>query len=173
MRYFAACCSIAFLSFSAIAEDALQESTVPEVITETSVVVNEPDAAPAVATDVPPPTLFQVKIEKHSEEELLELLTRAEKIAAGEDQYITSDPIVLVLSGEEIELFKRENYRDHKPLVDMAARLDAFNIIDVKVCTHWMSQRGIELTDLPPFVDDVPQAYQENTRLEKAGYAYF
>ena len=57
--------------------------------------------------------------------------------------------------------------------MDLAARLDAFNIIDVKVCNNWMAQRGIELTDLPPFVDNVPVAQQETVRLEKAGYAYF
>jgi intracellular sulfur oxidation DsrE/DsrF family protein len=134
----------------------------------------EIEAIPAVASaESLIPTKFQARIERHSADEIYELLTRAEKIAAGQDEYSTAEPVILVLSGEEIELFKRENYRDHKPLVDLAARLDAFNIIDVKVCNNWMAQRGIELTDLPPFVDNVPVAQQETVRLEKAGYAYF
>lgn len=134
----------------------------------------EIEAIPAVASaESLIPTKFQARIERHSADEIYELLTRAEKIAAGQDEYNTEEPVILVLSGEEIELFKRENYRDHKPLVDLAARLDAFNIIDVKVCNNWMAQRGIELTDLPPFVDNVPVAQQETVRLEKAGYAYF
>ena len=134
----------------------------------------EIEAIPAVASaESLIPTKFQARIERHSADEIYELLTRAEKIAAGQDEYSTEEPVILVLSGEEIELFKRENYRDHKPLVDLAARLDAFNIIDVKVCNNWMAQRGIELTDLPPFVDNVPVAQQEAVRLEKAGYAYF
>ncbi len=134
----------------------------------------EIEAIPAVASaESLIPTKFQARIERHSADEIYELLTRAEKIAAGQDEYSTEEPVILVLSGEEIELFKRENYRDHKPLVDLAARLDAFNIIDVKVCNNWMAQRGIELTDLPPFVDNVPVAQQETVRLEKAGYAYF
>ena len=50
---------------------------------------------------------------------------------------------------------------------------NAFNIIDVKVCRHWTGQRGIELTDLPPFIEGVSSADQESKRLESAGYAYF
>ena len=104
---------------------------------------------------------------------MLALLQRAEKIASGQDVYRTREPVMLVLSGDEIELFKRDNYRDNKALVDLAARLDAFNIIDVKVCRHWTGQRGIELTDLPPFIEGVSSADQESKRLESAGYAYF
>ena len=126
---------------------------------------------PASVEDIP--ALFQARINEHSADEMLALLQRAEKIASGQDVYRTREPVMLVLSGDEIELFKRDNYRDNKALVDLAARLDAFNIIDVKVCRHWTGQRGIELTDLPPFIEGVSSADQENKRLEKAGYAYF
>lgn len=129
-----------------------------------------PVTSPAI-DDIP--SLFQAKIQEHSADEMLRLLQRAEKIASGQDEYVTRDPVILVLSGDEIALFKRENYRDNKALIDLAARLDAFNIIDVKVCRYWTGQRGIEMTDLPPFIEGVSSADQENKRLEKAGYAYF
>lgn len=200
MRNLVFMCALALLPMSALAEEAAvvapelvgtgsvsSELVDPELVGSGQVVpdvankpaaVNEADetmaaAVPAAATEIITPSRFQARIEKHSAEEIYELLSRAEKIAAGRDEYSTKEPVVLVLSGEEIELFKRENYRNNKSLVDLAARLDAFNIIDVKVCTNWMSQRGIELTDLPPFVDNVPQADQESMRLEKDGYAYF
>lgn len=188
MRNLVFMCALAFLPISALAEgvaavapELVSSELVGSVPVVTDVAVPptatnetiEAEAVPAVATDIITPSRFQARIEKHSAEEIYELLFRAEKIAAGRDEYSTKEPVVLVLSGEEIELFKRENYRNNKSLVDLAARLDAFNIIDVKVCTNWMSQRGIELTDLPPFVDNVPQADQESIRLEKDGYAYF
>jgi len=134
------------------------------------------EVVPAAANASPDgkiPSLFQARIEQHTADEMLALLQRAERIAAGQDEYRTRDPVVLVLNGDEIELFKRENYRTNKPLIDLAARLDAFNIIDVKVCKNWTAQRGIELTDLPPFIEGVSSGSQENKRLEQAGYAYF
>ena len=116
---------------------------------------------------------YQAFIQRHNAEELFDLLQRAEKIASGQLEYNTQEPIPLVLTGEEIELFKRANYRDNKSLVDMAARLEAFNIIDIKVCSRWLGDRGIEMTDLPPFIDSVVSGEFEVERLQKEGYALF
>jgi len=162
--------------FSALmfAAAAQAEDGVPEVAPALVVDAEQQagvEALPAATESIP--TLFQAKIEEHTAEEMFSLLSRAERIAAGQDEYSTEEPIAMVLYGDEIEFFKRQNYRDNKALVDLAARLDAFNIIDVKVCTYWLSQRGIELTDLPPFIDSVSAGDQETRRLEKAGYAYF
>ena len=167
------------LSFAAHADEDLQEvssssgSENPAVAPVEAVQEGEVTAEviPASTEDIP--ALFQARIQEHSAEEMLALLQRAEKIASGQDVYRTREPVMLVLSGDEIELFKRDNYRDNKALVDLAARLDAFNVIDVKVCRHWTGQRGIELTDLPPFIEGVSSADQESKRLESAGYAYF
>ena len=134
---------------------------------------NDLEGAEAIPVVTETPSLFQARIQEHSAAELYTLLSRAERISGGLDEYRTQAPIAMVLYGEEIELFKRENYRENKALVDLAARLDAFNIVDVKVCRDWMAQRGIEITDLPPFVDSVSAGNQEVKRLEKAGYAYF
>lgn len=119
------------------------------------------------------PNLFRANIQEHSAIEMLSLLQRAEEMASGQDGHTTRDPIIFVLSGDEITLFERGNYRDNKPLIDLAARLEAFDIVDLKVCRYWIGQRGIEMTDLPPFVEGVSSAEQENIRLLKAGYAYF
>lgn len=167
------------LSFAAHADEDLQEvssssgSENPAIAPVEAVQEGEVTAEviPASTEDIP--ALFQARIQEHSAEEMLALLQRAEKIASGQDVYRTREPVMLVLSGDEIELFKRDNYRDNKALVDLAARLDAFNVIDVKVCRHWTGQRGIELTDLPPFIEGVSSADQESKRLESAGYAYF
>lgn len=165
--------SLAFAQEEAAAATSVAAPAVEATVEPAVAIDGEPEAAPAVVAETTIPTLFQARIAEHSADEMLALLSRAEKIASGQDEYITQDPVVLVLSGDEIELFKRENYRTNKALVDLAARLDAFNIVDVKVCTQWTAQRGIELTDLPPFIESVPAGDQEMKRLEKAGYAYF
>ena len=166
-------------SLSVSANQDVQEASSPTAVDNSDIspveAVQEGEVTaeiiPASVEDIP--ALFQARINEHSADEMLALLQRAEKIASGQDVYRTREPVMLVLSGDEIELFKRDNYRDNKALVDLAARLDAFNIIDVKVCRQWTGQRGIELTDLPPFIEGVSSAEQENKRLQKAGYAYF
>ena len=167
------------LSFAAHADEDLQEVSSASGIENPAIAPVEAVQEGEVTAEVIPastedtPALFQARIQEHSADEMLALLQRAEKIASGQDVYRTREPVMLVLSGDEIELFKRDNYRDNKALVDLAARLDAFNVIDVKVCRHWTGQRGIELTDLPPFIEGVSSADQESKRLESAGYAYF
>lgn len=116
---------------------------------------------------------LQANITLHTLDELKQLLDQAEKIANGDTEYNTSEPIAVVLHGEEIKAFMRANYRENKSLVDLAARLDAFNVIDVKVCKRWMGANGIMVSDLPPFVEPVPFGAGERVRLEEVGYAYF
>jgi intracellular sulfur oxidation DsrE/DsrF family protein len=116
---------------------------------------------------------LQADVALHTLAELQQLLEQAEKIANGESQYNTNEPISVVLHGEEIKAFVRSNYRSNKALVDLAARLDAFNIIEVKACKRWMGANDIMESELPPFVEAVPFGAGERDRLEKAGYAYF
>ncbi|CCK74398.1 conserved hypothetical protein [Oleispira antarctica RB-8] len=116
---------------------------------------------------------LQANVALHTLAELKQLLEQAEKIANDDSEYHTDEPISIVLHGEEINAFIRSNYRSNKALVDLAARLDAFNVIDVKVCKRWMGANGIMESQLPPFVEPVPFGAGERARLEKAGYAYF
>ena len=121
------------------------------------------------------PSKLQANIELHTLEELKQLLVQAEMIANDEagSEYVTDKPISVVLHGEEINAFVRSNYRNNKALVDLAARLDAFNVIEVKVCKRWMGANGIVESQLPPFIEPVPFGLGERERLQKAGYAYF
>jgi hypothetical protein len=116
---------------------------------------------------------LQADVALHTLAELKQLLEQAEKIANGGTEYNTDEPIAVVLHGEEIKAFVRSNYRDHKALVDLAARLDAFNIIEVKACKRWIGANGIMANELPPFIETVPFGGAERNRLVKAGYAYF
>ncbi len=120
-----------------------------------------------------PSQKLQANITLHSLAELKQLLLQAEQIASGNSQYSVDEPIAVVLHGEEIKAFVRRNYRSNKELVDLAARLDAFNVIDIKVCKRWMGANGIMANELPPFVEAVPFGAGERERLKKAGYAYF
>lgn len=119
------------------------------------------------------PQKLQALVQLHTAEELRSLLSRAEQIANGEAEYNTDEPIALVLHGQEIEIFKRSNYRDNKELVDLAARLDAFNVVDLKVCQRWMGENNLSEGDLPPFLEAVPFGGDEVRRLQGVGYAFF
>lgn len=116
---------------------------------------------------------FIAQIELHTVEELESVLTRAEALSVQGSGYSQSSPIQLVLHGEEVRVFLRDNYLQHKPLVDLAARLDAFNVIDIKVCEFWMGQNDLEKNQLPPFIDTVPFAPAEKLRLKVNGYVNF
>jgi intracellular sulfur oxidation DsrE/DsrF family protein len=143
----------------------------PALHTETLAVVAVADSS--IKVDKSQPLKLQANIGLHTLTELRELLEQAEGIANGDAEYNTKDPIAVVLHGEEIRAFLRSNYRVNKSLVDLAARLDAFNVIDVKVCKRWMGANGIMVNDLPSFVEPVPFGGAERDRLEAAGYAYF
>jgi intracellular sulfur oxidation DsrE/DsrF family protein len=143
----------------------------PEVQVQVMASISVPDSVVKEATAEL--QKFQANVAQHTLSELKQLLEQAETIANGESQYNTEEPISVVLHGEEIKAFVRSNYRSNKALVDLAARLDAFNIIDVKVCKRWMGANGIMASELPPFVEAVPFGVGERERLKKAGYAYF
>lgn len=116
---------------------------------------------------------FIAQVQAHTESEIETLLGRAEgvleKVLKGEP--VT--PIQFVLHGEEVRMFFRRNYGAHKSIVDQAAKLDAFNVIDIKVCETWMRLQGESLGELYPFIETVPLGPAEERRLVKQGYIYF
>lgn len=116
---------------------------------------------------------LQANIVLHTQAELEQLLAQAEAISNNEEQYNLNQPIAVVLHGEEIKAFVRANYRTNKALVDLAARLDAFKVIDIKVCKRWIGQNNIMLNQLPAFLEPVPFGADEKARLQRSGYAYF
>jgi len=112
--------------------------------------------------------LFVVK--DHSIEELEALLVRAEEVSQSKPEDFEDLEIVMVIHGPDIDFFTNQNHENNGQLLDVAARLDSFNVIDMKVCETTMSMRGVERNDIPPFIETVPFAPTEiKNRLEQ-GY---
>lgn len=137
-----------------------------------AVVLPEEGIAPSGVQGLQPGSKIQAVVRLHTAEELQALLTRAEELSRSVD-YRNNEPVRLVLSGDEIAIFVRSSYRGNKALVDLAARLDAFNVVELKVCQHWMARNQVETADLPAFLDPVTNGAEEVTRMQLEGYASF
>ena len=74
-------------------------------------------------------------------------------------------PIAFVIYGPDVGIFFRENYSAFKPIVDLAARLSALEVIDIKVCQVSYEKEGLDKSTLLPFVTTVPFGPAEVTRL--------
>lgn len=115
-------------------------------------------------------TKYLFDVSNHSATELESLLQRAEEIRETHADGYDDLDIVLILHGPDINIFRQENYNKHKPLVDLAAKLDAFKIIDMKICEKSMSSMGVERSEVPAFIESVPYAPNEIQRLGEEGY---
>jgi intracellular sulfur oxidation DsrE/DsrF family protein len=118
---------------------------------------------------------YLVAIELHTEEELLQALERSEQLL---NQGILSrhspSPVRFVLHGPEAKILLLQNYPRYKGIVDLAARLSAFGVVDLKVCETWMGGNRVNREELPPFVGTVPYGPNEVRRLMKEqDYIYF
>ena len=83
-------------------------------------------------------------------------------------------PVVFVLHGPEVAIFFRDNYERFKPIVDLAARLSAFEVVELTVCETRMGVLGRDRDQLLPFVGTVPFGPREVERLlSEQGYIYF
>lgn len=112
-------------------------------------------------------------LEAHTPNELTSILKRAEEVLERQESYSSQQPIALILHGEETAAFLKNNYQDYRELVDLAARLDAFNVIDVRVCETWMRDNGVSREQLPPFVTTVPYGPAAEQELLGRGYEHF
>ena len=101
---------------------------------------------------------------------LADLLYRAEDLIESTPR---PEPIIILLHGPEAEPFLRRNYSANREVVNLAARLDAFKIVDVKVCETWMRDNDVNVDEMPPFVETVPYAPAAVERLEASGYIRF
>ena len=108
----------------------------------------------------------------HTPEELSAILDQAESWADARDEY-PSSPIAIVLHGQEANAFVKQNYPMYRALVDKAAKLDAFKVVDIKICEAWMGINQVRRDQLPAFVDTVPFGPSEEKRLLDAGYQRF
>ena len=75
--------------------------------------------------------------------------------------------IAIVLHGDELQLFQKNNYASNRTVVERARMLDQESIIDIKACQTMMRVLDIEQSELPSFIEQVPFAPAEIERLQK------
>jgi hypothetical protein len=130
-----------------------------------------PEPSEPIEELLPAKALLDISV--HTTEEIAVLFDRAEKLAMTPRPHGEGASVVLVLHGPEVEFFSINNYDKYKEIVDRAARLDAFDIVDVKICQTMMNIKGIDRDDIPSFIEQVPLGSAEMERLLKEGYVYF
>ena len=83
-------------------------------------------------------------------------------------------PASFVLHGPEVAVFFKENYSANKELMDLAARLTAFGVVNIKVCETQAGVLGRDKSNLLPFVGTVSFGPAEELRLiQQEGYLQF
>jgi intracellular sulfur oxidation DsrE/DsrF family protein len=114
------------------------------------------------------------RIDFEQADQILDALQRAEAYYQEGGLNLNHPPMAFVIYGPPVAIFFKDNYRDNKAIVDLAARLTALNIIDVKVCEFSYEAEGLDTDNLLPFVTTVPFGPDEETRLvEDERYNYF
>lgn len=127
-------------------------------------------STPAV-DGVPERAVLDVSV--HTIEGLRVLFERAEELAMTPRPRGENASVVLVLHGPEVEFFVIKNYDEYRDIVDQAARLDAFDVVDVKMCQTMIGERGIKQNDIPSFIELVPYGPGEVEQLKQEGYVAF
>ncbi|MBU1190655.1 MAG: hypothetical protein KKA36_01890 [Gammaproteobacteria bacterium] len=118
--------------------------------------------------DEQPSTVYDLSV--HDPQTMQALLVRLDQLARQPSPQSQAARIALVLHGPELEYFTIRNYAMHRELVDLAAKLDAFQVIEVKACNSMLRQMGLEAADMPAFIEIVPYGPDEVNRLVGSGY---
>ncbi len=120
-------------------------------------------------------TRYVADIELHTTAELHSVLERAEQLLVnGLAPQSNPATITFILHGPEVISLLRKNYLQHKATVDLAARLSALGVLEVKACETWMGGNSVRPEELQPFVGTVSYAPGEVRRLtDEEGYLYF
>lgn len=127
-----------------------------------------PPNSPVIATG------FLARVMLDSPEDVERALLRAEQYYQEGNVQEGDNPLAFVLHGPEVEIFVQENYEEYKSIVDLAARLSAFNVVDVTVCRTRLGALGENEQALMPFVKTVPFGPAEVERLlDDEEYVYF
>ena len=137
----------------------------------TAVNVAEPLSGHASSLQVIPENNVVFDISVHSVDELRSILRRAEELVTGPRSASQPATIAIMLHGREIEYFAIDKYAEYRDIVDLAARLDAYNVIEFKMCETAMKDYGIEKTNIPGFIEFVPNGDRELEQLSRKGYA--
>lgn len=120
------------------------------------------------------PNGYLARISLDAPNDLKNALIRAENLYLEGKAGQADAPLSFVLHGPEVALFFKENYQQNKEMVDIAARLTAFKVVEVRVCETRMGVLGRDRSELVPFVGTVPFGPAEINRLLKTEkYVYF
>lgn len=118
---------------------------------------------------------YVVDVTLHTLPEIEALLNRAEKLhesSSASNINNNSAGIALVLHGDEIKFFDKKQYKKNKKIVDKAAKLDANNVIEIKICNTKLRELGLDKKDMPAFIETVPYGPEEIKKLRSKGYLY-
>ena len=69
-----------------------------------------------------------------------------------------------------VEMFTEDNGENNKEWIGVAAKLDAFKVIDLKICEMSMSNMGINRKQVPRFIISISFAPDEIERLKANSY---
>ncbi len=123
-------------------------------------------AAVAFAQSDPHPPGYVFDVTVSSAQQLEIILKRAEDLRELFNPAEHSR-IAVVLHGNELQLFQKDNYALHSSVVERARQLDRDQIIDIKACQTMMRVLEIGANELPDFIEQVPFAPAEIERLER------
>ena len=124
-------------------------------------------------TDNLDPTGYVFGVTVRTAQQLGIVLDRADSLRAlfNPEQH---SRIAIVLHGDELKLFQKENYSANQSIVERARLLDQAQIIDIKACQTMMRTLDIQQSELPGFIEQVPLGTAEVERLNKGlGFTRF
>ncbi len=117
---------------------------------------------------------YVARILNDSPEEVADALERADKLYSEGKLSQNANPIAIILHGPEVEIFFKDKYEEYKKIVDLAAKLSAFGVVDVRVCETQAGIMGRERSSIHSFIGTVPFGPTEVKRLlDQQSYVYF
>ncbi len=120
------------------------------------------------------PLGYVARINNDSPEEVTDALKRAEMLYIEGKLAEVSDPLSIVLHGPEVEIFFKDRYEQYKEIVDLAARLSAFGVINLRVCETQTGIMGRNRSSIHSFIGTVAFGPSEIKRLlNQQSYVYF
>lgn len=125
---------------------------------------------PSSLTNTPAQANVVFDISVHNIEQLRELLKHAEELASAPRSAAQPANISLMLHGSEIKYFTIDHYKQYQEIVDLSAKLDAYNVVQFKMCETAMKDLGIEKDNIPGFIEFVPDGELEIKNLVRQGY---
>jgi intracellular sulfur oxidation DsrE/DsrF family protein len=108
-------------------------------------------------------------IDVGSREELLAILQRAELLSQDYSPETVS-AIALILHGPELAYFDLRDYTSNREIIDLASRLDARKVIEIKACRTMLERLMMKPGNLPGYIEVVPFGPAEVKRLVGEGY---